>query len=82
MHGKRNGPSMPKYQKKYLMPTLFDPKDHVWVGITWPVTGSTGNEYSVELTDKGFECDCKGFGWHGYCKHSRSVVKQVEGAMR
>ena len=70
-----------KYQKKYLKPNLFDPKDHCWVGITWPVTGSTGNQYSVELTDKGFECDCIGFGWHGYCRHSKKVLKQVEGAM-
>ena len=35
-----------KYQKKYLKPTIFDPKDHCWVGITWPVTGSTGNQYA------------------------------------
>jgi len=52
------------------------------VGIIWPMKGSKGNEYSVELTDEGFECDCMGFGYHGYCKHSRAVVKQVEGAMR
>ena len=70
-----------KYKKKYLMPNIFDPKDHCWVGVVWPVVGSTGNNYSVELTDNGFECDCKGFGWHGYCKHSRKVLKQVEGAM-
>ena len=41
------------------------------VGIVWPMKGSKGNEYSVELTDEGFECDCMGFGYHGYCKHSR-----------
>ena len=70
-----------KYQKKYLKPNVFDPKDHCWVGVVWPVVGSTGNNYSVELTDNGFDCDCKGFGWHGYCKHSRKVLKQVEGAM-
>ena len=45
------------------------------------MAGSTGNQYSVELTDKGFECDCIGFGWHGYCKHSKKVLKQVEVAM-
>ena len=56
-----------KYQKKYLKPNVFDPKNHCWVGVVWPVVGSTGNNYSVELTDNGFECDCKGFGWHGYC---------------
>lgn len=67
--------------KRYLKPTAFDPKDHWMVGIVWPVKGSKGNEYSVTLHDMGFECDCTGFGFHGYCKHSKSVLKQVEGAM-
>ena len=71
-----------KLQKKFLKPSAFDPKDHWMVGIVWPVKGSKGNDYSVELHDKGFECDCPGFGFHGYCKHSRAVVAQVEGAMR
>jgi hypothetical protein len=70
-----------KFQKKYLKPKAFDPQDHWMVGIIWPMKGSKGNEYSVELTDKGFECDCMGFGFHGYCKHSKAVVAQVEGAM-
>lgn len=70
-----------KFVKKYLKPNLFDPKDHAWVGIVWPVTGSKGNQYSVELTDKGFECDCIGFGHYGYCKHSKQVLKQVERAV-
>ena len=60
---------------------LINFKGHPFVGVVWPVIGSTGNNYSVELTDQGFECDCKGFGWHGYCKHSRKILKQVEGAM-
>jgi uncharacterized Zn finger protein len=33
------------------------------------------------LDDRGFECDCPGFGFHGYCKHSRSVLKRVEEAI-
>ena len=71
-----------KFQKKYLKPSLFDPKGHWLTGIIWPVKGSKGNEYSVELHDVGFECDCPGFGFHGYCKHSKSVLKQVEGVMK
>ena len=71
-----------KFKQKFLKPNIFDPKGHWMTGITWPVKGSTGNDYSVTLHDMGFECDCRGFGWHGYCKHSRSVLKQVEGAMR
>jgi hypothetical protein len=71
-----------KFQKRYLKPTEFDPKDHWMVGVVWPVVGSRGNEYSVELHDLGFDCDCPGFGFHGYCKHSKAVVAQVEGAMQ
>tara|TARA_B100000927_G_scaffold284035_1_gene272453 strand:- start:261 stop:488 length:228 start_codon:yes stop_codon:yes gene_type:complete len=70
-----------KFKKHYLMPTSFDPKDHWMVGIEWPVKGSKGNEYNVLLTDKGFECECVGFSFHGKCKHSKAVVEQVEGAM-
>jgi len=70
-----------KFVKRYLKPKEFDPKGHWMTGIVWPVKGSKGNEYSVTLHDSGFECDCPGFGFHGYCKHSKSVLKQVEGAM-
>ena len=35
-------------------------------------------KYDVELTDEGFECSCYGFGFHGYCKHSKAVLKKVE----
>ena len=70
-----------KFVKRYLKPTAFDPKDHWMVGIEWPVKGSKGNEYVVSLHDSGFDCDCTGFAFHGYCKHSRQVLKQVEGAM-
>ena len=52
------------------------------VGIEWPVKGSKGNEYLVALGDRGFTCECIGFSYHGACKHSKAVVKQVEGAMR
>jgi len=51
------------------------------VGTVWPVQGSKGNEYSVTLHDRGFNCDCTGFGYHGYCNHSKSIVKKVERAM-
>jgi len=39
---------------------------------------STGKKYDVELTDEGFECNCHGFAFHGYCKHSKAVLKKVE----
>ena len=69
---------MAKFRKKYLRPTRFNPKGHMYVGIVWPMEGSTGKQYDVELTDQGFECTCQGFAFHGYCKHSKAVLKKVE----
>tara|TARA_B100000073_G_scaffold91770_1_gene72611 strand:- start:38 stop:385 length:348 start_codon:yes stop_codon:yes gene_type:complete len=69
---------MPKFRRKFLKPTRFNPKGHMYVGVVWPVEGSTGKKYDVELTDEGFECNCHGFGFHGYCKHSKAVMKKVE----
>ena len=69
---------MAKFRRKFLKPTRFNPKGHMYVGVVWPVEGSTGKKYDVELTDEGFECNCHGFGFHGYCKHSKAVLKKVE----
>lgn len=44
-------------------------KNHWLLGIEVPITGSTGNQYTVELTLKGFTCTCTGFTMHGKCKH-------------
>ena len=73
---------MSKFKAKYLKPTIFNPKDHWMVGIVWPVKGSKGNEYSVELHDKGFDCDCPGFTFRGSCKHSQAILNKVEGVMK
>jgi len=67
--------------KRYLKPSAFDPKGHWLVGTVWPMDGSKGKQYSVELHEQGFECECTGFAYHGYCKHSKAVLKKVEGAM-
>jgi|TARA_X000000950_G_scaffold212167_1_gene255231 hypothetical protein len=72
---------MAKYSQRYLKPEGWKTKGNWMVGVVWPVTGSTGKDYSVELHDKGFTCDCQGFGYHGYCKHSRGIVKKVNRAM-
>jgi len=71
-----------KYVKRYLKPTTFDPKHSLFNGLVWTVPSSRGDsDYSVTLDDRGFECDCPGFGFHGYCKHSKSVLKRVEEAI-
>ena len=36
-------------------------KDHHFVGVVWPVIGSKGDQYSVEMTNDGFECDCPAY---------------------
>ena len=72
---------MKKYAPKFLKPTAFNPEGHWMVGVVWPVAGSKGNSYAVELHDKGFACECTGFAFHGKCKHSKAVLAQVEGAM-
>ena len=45
-------------------------KNHPFIGVQWPVTGSTGNQYTVEMTDKGFTCDCPAYR---KCKHIKGV---------
>jgi|TARA_B110000977_G_scaffold123060_1_gene157950 hypothetical protein len=72
---------MSKFRENFLKPAYFDPKDHWMVGVVWPVTGSKDNEYSVELTNKGFTCDCTGFTFRGKCKHSTGINEKVERAM-
>lgn len=70
-----------KYAKRYLKPT-FDHKRSIFNGLVWRMPSSRGDShYNVELSDSGFECDCPGFGYHGYCKHSKQVLKQVEEAI-
>jgi len=70
-----------KYVKRYLKPT-FEHKRSIFNGLTWTVSSSRGDsEYSITLSDSGFDCDCPGFGYHGYCKHSRSIDKRVKEAI-
>ena len=34
---------------------IVNTKGHPFVGVCWPVTGSRGDEYTVEMTEYGFE---------------------------
>jgi hypothetical protein len=36
-------------------------KGHWAVGVVWPVTGSKGDQYSVEMLDRGWECSCPAY---------------------
>ena len=45
----------------------------------WTITGSTGNDYSVEFNSSGsYTCDCMGFrrAKDGKCKHIKQVISE------
>ena len=53
----------------------IETKGHPFVGVSWPVTGSKGDKYSVRMTDYGFECDCPAYR---KCKHIRAVEERFD----
>jgi len=68
---------MAKYGPRYFKPEdVFDFKTHWAVGLEYPIEGSNGNRYTVEITPKGFTCDCVGMTYHGKCKHTQSVAQR------
>ena len=52
-------------------------KNHPFVGVQWPVTGSKGDEYTVEMTNYGFDCNCMAYR---KCKHIKSVEDRLCGS--
>ena len=54
---------------------IVNTKNHWAVGIQWPVIGSKGDSYTVEMTDYGFSCDCIAFS---KCKHIKEVEKKFK----
>lgn len=67
--------------RKFGGPRVYSPdfmatKGHWAVGAKWTVQGSKDNEYTVELTEKGFTCDCIGMSMHGKCKHTRTIAEE------
>ena len=55
---------------------VINTRQHSFVGVTWPVTGSRGNDYYVRMYDSGFDCSCIAFR---KCKHIRSVEDRILG---
>ena len=45
---------------------IINTNKHPFTGVTWPVTGSKGDEYKVTMYDSGFSCTCIAFR---KCKH-------------
>ena len=54
---------------------IINTKGHHLVGIRWPVIGSKGDVYEVEMTDSGFICDCIAFA---KCKHIKSIEARLD----
>ncbi len=52
---------------------IINTKGHHLVGVVWPVTGSKGDSYQVEMTNWGFECNCVAYR---KCKHIKSVEEK------
>ena len=62
-----------KYKPRYYTPQEIDFKGHPFVGVEWPITGSTGNAYEVEMTDNGFVRNCM-FTIRNNWKHFRIIA--------
>jgi len=56
---------------------IINTKGHPFVGVCWPVTGSKGDAYTVEMTDYGFGCDCVACR---KCKHIKGVEERFSDA--
>jgi len=54
---------------------IVNTRGHWAVGTRWPVVGSKGDVYEVEMTDSGFSCDCIAFA---KCKHIKSVEARFD----
>ena len=52
-------------------------KDHPFVGVKCPVIGSKGNEYTVTMYDRGFDCNCIAYR---KCKHIKEVEDRICGS--
>jgi len=49
---------------------VMDTRGHHLDGVQWPVVGSKGDEYTVTMYDRGWECTCP--AWRK-CKHIKGV---------
>ena len=51
---------------------IIETRGHHMVGVRWPVIGSRGDKYHVEMVEYGFECDCIAYA---KCKHIKGVER-------
>lgn len=60
---------MTKYGPRVYESDVVNTKGHWAVGTVWYAEGSRGT-YKIEMTDRGFTCDCPAFK---KCKHIKAV---------
>lgn len=51
----------------------IETRGHHLIGVRWPVIGSRGDQYHVEMTNWGFDCNCMAFV---KCKHIKSIEEK------
>ena len=66
-----------KHKPSYFPVPGMKTKNHFMVGFEWDITGSTGKSYTVGFNDKGLDCSCPGFAWHGKCKHVKAIAGKL-----
>ena len=66
---------MAKYGPRVYPSDIIKTKNHWAVGTVWTALGSKGNEYNIEMQDKGFTCDCPAFK---KCKHIKNVEEKFQ----
>ena len=64
---------MRKFDRRPFSFPGLNTKEHWLLGVVWPVIGSKGDRYEVELVNGGFKCTCTGFTMHGKCKHIQGI---------
>lgn len=65
-------------KQRYYAPSDWNFSNNCLEGTEWSVTGSSDNMYTVRITNRGFVCTCQGFGFHGKCKHAKTVVEKFD----
>lgn len=66
---------MSKYGSRVYKPAVGTHyKNHPQLGSIWALAGKKkGEVYTIEMTEKGFTCDCPGMMYRANCRHSKEI---------
>lgn len=73
---------MRKFDRRPFSFPGLSTKEHWLLGVVWPVIGSKGDRYEVELVSGGFKCTCMAFSIRGQCKHIQGVWDRLGRAVK